>query len=368
MRYDLLVIGNTPAGHQAALAAASLGKKVAIVHAPRACGLELDLVGNPAFTFDQLRETLHDLPELLQGTGKSRGLAPQRIDLESVRNQFARLAEQDRKFAREQLRRNRVSTFAGEVSFQTPHQLSVTQNGGATHVVEAERILIASEMRPVRRSDVDFDGRRIFDPNDLLRLEKLPGSVHVIGAGETGLRCAVLLAELGTRVTVVDGRADSEDILTTEAHQRLWEEARALNVEFRLGEDVIHIARQGASRVSLTLESGRQLTAESALVATGNYAATQGLHLERAGLKSDERGRLWCNARQQTWTEHIYAAGDVVGFPAQAQSAAHSGVQAVRHAFDVAMPAIARTLVIVTRKVPARNPKEGALRTPSVAS
>lgn len=341
MRYDLLVIGNSPAGHQGALAAASLQKHVAIVHAPRSCGPDFDLVGNSTLPFEQLHDALFDVPELLQGLRKNGRRPAGKVCLESVRSQLTHLIERDRKNSREQLRRHHVSTFAGEVRFQNAHEVSVKQNGGVTHVVEADRILIASETRPIRPDGFPFDGQRIFDANDILRLEQLPQTVHVIGGGVTGLRCAVLLAKLGTRVTVVDGRADLRDSFTTEPLQGLWEDACALNVEFQLGEDVLHVARRGATRVSLTLESGTQLMGEAALVTIGNQGATANLQLERAGVRCDERGRIWCNTHQQTWTPHIYAAGDIVGFPIPKGVTADSGLQAVCHAWEVAKPTAA---------------------------
>src|SRR5579871_3475954 len=134
MRYDLLVIGNSPAGHQAALAASSLNKSVAIAHAPRAIGSELDLVGNPTLRFDQIHDALLDTPELLQGIRRTRSRRFPSVDLESTRNQLTHLIARDRKNSREQLRQQHVSTFAGDVSFLSPHEVSVGQ-GGSTCVI-----------------------------------------------------------------------------------------------------------------------------------------------------------------------------------------------------------------------------------------
>lgn len=332
MRYDLLVIGNSPAALQAALAASALKQRVAIAHAPEADHHGTDLVGHATLPYETLEETVRDLPELFRQREQGQPRSRATVNLANLRRQLSHVVAADRDVVQRQLRQRRIPTFLGEVGFRGPQQVTVKQLDGTLCEIEAERIVVACGARPIRPAAMAFDGHSIIDANELLRLERLPSAALIVGAGVTGLRCAILMSEWGTRVTVVDGRTDLGERFASEELQRLLARAHEMKIPFRLGEDVIAIERRGAAGVSLRLEGGQTLHGEFALVAVGNTAQTSGLNLDDIGVRTDERGRVWCDRNQQSWLPQIYAAGEAVGFPAAARVSADSGVRAVRNA------------------------------------
>ena len=173
MRYDLLIIGNTPAGQQAALAAAALQKRVAILCDPYLEGSGTDLVSHPAFPFEILRQTLFDLPEVLEATRSDLRIRPT-LNLNRARHQMTQILERDQRSLRELFRQHRISTFGGEVAFRSAHEVSVRRNADVVRTLHGDRILIACGTKPIRPAGIPFDGRRIFDANELLVLNRLP--------------------------------------------------------------------------------------------------------------------------------------------------------------------------------------------------
>jgi NAD(P) transhydrogenase len=200
-------------------------------------------------------------------------------------------------------------------------------------VLEADRILIASGSRPERPSHIPFDGRRVFDSDELLNLDHIPRSMIVVGAGVIGIEYGIMFATLGVHVTVVDGRERLLGFCDGEIVDALLYHARSIGMVFRLGEDVVRTSLLGEDRVAIELESGKRLVAESVLMSVGRRGDVEAMNLEAAGLSTVGRGRLEINEHQQTDVPHIYAVGDVVGFPALASTAMEQGRRAVAHAF-----------------------------------
>jgi NAD(P) transhydrogenase len=329
MCYDLLVIGNDPAGQQAALAAAKLHRKVLLIEQPQHGG-----AGEPlTLASDLLWDSLFDLPELLAET--SRNCAPQGpapISLGRLRQQFALLQDADRNAAREQFRRNGITVVRGSASLLNSHEVLIRRERQAALVCTASHLVIATGSQPTVPMGLVCDGRKVLTDSELLRQEQLPRAAYVVGGSRTGLRTALFLALVGVECTLIDGRAQllkAEEIETA----RLLRQAHEAGVQFRLGQEVIASERANGGRVDLILESGVQLTGECAVIAAGRQGNTADLNLLAAGLRADERGRIWCNAQHQTWTPHIYAVGDVVGFPAVHQGATDAGRRAAQHAF-----------------------------------
>jgi NAD(P) transhydrogenase len=175
------------------------------------------------------------------------------------------------------------------------------------------------------------DGRQVVREDELLQRERLPRQAFVVGGGKTGLRAALFLARMGVAATVIDGRLDLLDAPAAEVAGLISHAVQA-GVHFTLGQDVIAAQRTASNRIGLTLESGVRLAGECAVLATGRQGNTEPLNLLAAGLRADERGRIWCNAQHQTWTPHIYAVGDVVGFPTLSRAGEDSGRRAAQHA------------------------------------
>ncbi len=202
-----------------------------------------------------------------------------------------------------------------------------------SRILRGDNILVAVGTKPARPSHIPFDGTRIFDSDELLKLEQIPRSMIVVGAGVIGIEYAIMLATLGVQVTVVDGRERILDFCDSEIVDTLIYHARSLGIVFRLGEDVVGIQKLPQGMVFVQLESGKRLVGETVLFTVGRVGDTADLNLQAAGLEPDERGRLWCNEHNQTWVPHIYGVGDVVGFPALASVSMEQGRRAVCHAF-----------------------------------
>jgi NAD(P) transhydrogenase len=253
--------------------------------------------------------------------------------MDDLRRKLDQVIQHELQVIQEFLDRNQVDVYSGEASFVDPHTLEVSRDGQSVRV-EAERILVACGTKPARPAHIAFDGTTIFDSDELLQLEHIPRSMIVIGAGVIGMEYALMFATLGTEVTVVDGRERLLDFCDREIVDTLMFHARSLGMVFRLGEDVVGIDRLRNKLAAVRLESGKRLIAEAALFSVGRTGDTTSLNLPAAGLKTDERGRVWCDEQHRTWVPHIYAVGDVIGFPALASASMEQGRRAVCAMFN----------------------------------
>ena len=332
MRYDLVVIGSGPAGRKGAIAAAKLHKRVAIIERRTQTmgGACLHTGTIPSKT---MREAILHLTGYRQrGVYGDQYRRKRRITMDDLRRKLAQVTLHELDIVRDQLERNGVDTVVGEARFVGPHEVEVIGPAGKT-VLEGDKILVACGTKPSRPSHIPFDGKSVFDSDEILQLERIPRSMIVIGGGVIGIEYAIMFATLGVNVTVIDGRERLLDFCDREIVDTLLYHARSLGMVFRLGEDVIGIERLEHGLVAVQWESGKRIIAETALFSVGRSGDTEGLNLQAAGLEPDERGRLWCNEDQRTWVEHIYGVGDVVGFPALASVSMEQGRRAVCHAF-----------------------------------
>jgi NAD(P) transhydrogenase len=333
MHYDLIVIGSGPAGHKGAIAAAKLNKRVAIIerHGSRLGGVCLHTGTIPSKT---MREAiLHLSGYRYRDVYGERYREKRRITMQDIRRQIAYVREHELEVVRDQLERNGIDTIAGEATFVGPHELNVRIKEGATKL-EGDFILIACGTKPARPAKIPFDGKCLFDSDEILNLTAVPRSLVVVGGGVIGLEYAIMFATLGVRVTVVDGRDRLLEFCDREIVDALLFHARSLGMVFRLGEDVTSIDQLGEGRVAMQLESGKRLIAENVLYAAGRVGDTIDLNLPAAGLAADERGRLKCDKDHRTAVPHILSVGDVVGFPSLASVSMEQGRRAVCRAFD----------------------------------
>jgi NAD(P) transhydrogenase len=188
--------------------------------------------------------------------------------------------------------------------------------------------------RPSRPPGVDFNNRTIFDSDAILRLDWLPDSVVVVGAGVIGIEYASMFAVLGTEVTVVDGRETMLDFCDPEITEALRYHLRDLGVIFRFGEFVTRVEDHESGTLT-HLDSGKQIAAQAVFYSAGREGATADLGLANAGLAANERGRIAVGPRYRTTAEHIYAAGDVIGFPSLSSTSAEQGRLAACDAFGI---------------------------------
>jgi NAD(P) transhydrogenase len=234
---------------------------------------------------------------------------------------------------RSQLMRNHIELVAGHASFLDPHTLTVEIEGlGALRTLTADHIVIGTGTMPAHPPNVDFDDVRVLDSDQILTLDTVPGSLVVVGAGVIGVEYASIFAALGTRVTLVEKRDNMLDFCDPEIVESLKFHLRDHTMSFRFGEEVSSVESSGRGTIT-TLASGKKIAAEVVMHSAGRQGNTAKLNLDLAGLKADNRGRLVVNEHYQTEVPHIYAVGDVIGFPALAATSMDQGRLAAAHAF-----------------------------------
>jgi len=332
--YDLLVIGSGPAGQRAAIQGAKLDKKVAVVEKTASVGgVSVNLGTIPSKT---LRESVLDLSGYRgrEFYGASYAVKSD-ITMQDLMVRTNKVIHHGIDVTRHQLLRNRVELISATASFTGPDTIRLDYVDGSTsRQVRARNTVIATGTETTRDRHVPFDGKRIFTSDDILRLDQLPRSLSVVGAGVIGCEYASILAALGVRVTLIDQRHRLLPFVDEEIADLLCHHLRENRVTLRLGETVAGIEREDG-RVRLHLASGKTIVTEAALYSVGRSGATAGLNLAAAGLAADERGRLKVDAHYRTAVPGIYAVGDVIGFPALASTSMEQGRIAVCDAFGV---------------------------------
>ena len=316
--YDLFVMGSGPAGHAAAIQAAKLGKRVVMAEQrARIGGTSINTGTIPSKT---LREAALHLTGFRERSiyGASYRVK-QDITMEDLLFRTEHVIKNELDVARDQLQRNDVELLEGRASFVDPHTIHVVgSEGGRTHDIAADKIVIGTGTTTTKDGHIPFDDQKIFTSDELLGLEEMPKSIAVVGAGVIGCEYATIFAALGVRVTLIDKRARILEFVDSEVIDSLVSEMRRHRVTLRLREqvnDMVPFDDDMGEHVRITLESGKTVTADKVLYSIGRTGATAALNLEAVGLAADERGRLQVNADYQTSVPHIYAAGDVIGFP-----------------------------------------------------
>lgn len=336
--YDMIVIGSGPSGHRAAIQAAKLEKRVAVIEKKAVVGGVCINTGTiPSKT---LREAVLYLSGYAERTlyGASYTVK-QHITMEDLLFRTDHVVRNEIDVTRHQLLRNGIDLIEAEAAFVDPHTLRLkTLDGGGQREISAEFIVIATGTKVTRDAHIPFDGRYIFTSDDILTLDRIPRTLTVIGAGVIGIEYASIFATLGTRVTLVDMRDRLLPFVDSEISDTLAYHLRENRLTLRLDEKVKGIDLidgERGERVNIHLESGKQIISEKALYSIGRTGATDSLDLENAGLQPDARGRLRVNACYQTEVPHIYAVGDVIGFPSLASTSMEQGRLASCHAFKV---------------------------------
>ena len=322
--YDLIVIGSGPAGQKAAICAAKLRKRVAIID--RTVMLGGVCVHTGTIPSKSVREAIFQLTGIAVRTfygSNYRGNSD--ISLQDLAFRVASIVSRETDVIHNQLRRNRIEIFQGTAHFADPHTIEV--NGTSEKVaLHGENILIACGTRPARSRDIPFDGKRILDTDEFTTISALPRELIVVGAGVIGLEYASFMAAVGAEVTLIDQRPQILDFVDREIVDALAYHLRQMGSTFRLGEKVTRIGIDSQrDRVFAELESGKRVQGDVLLYAVGRQANGDCLSLESAGLQTDPRGKVNVNADFQTDVPHIYAAGDVIGFPALASTSMEQG-------------------------------------------
>lgn len=330
--YDLLVIGSGPGGQKAAIAAAKLGKRVAVVERRGMVGGVCTQTGTiPSKT---LREAvLYLTGYAMRGLYGESYRVKQDITVQDLMARAHFVIGREVEVIRAQLQRNRVDLLPGAARFLDDHAVEVIgERRGEHQTVTADTIVVATGTRPARPSTVEFDDRRVVDSDGILSMENIPASMVVVGAGVIGIEYASMFAALGTRVTVVERRPQMLEFCDSEVVESLKFHLRDLAVTFRFGEEVSGVSVSERGTVT-TLASGKRIAAETVMYSAGRQGVTEDLAVEKAGLEVDARGRLSVDEHYRTAVPHIYAVGDVIGFPALAATSMEQGRHAAYHAF-----------------------------------
>lgn len=337
--YDMVVIGSGPGGQKAAIASAKLGKSVAVVERGQMIGGVCVQTGTiPSKT---LREAVLYLTGMSQRElyGASYRVK-EKITPADLLARTQHVIGKEVDVVRNQLMRNRIDLLIGHGRFVDPHTVEVEDPSRREKItLSGKYIVIASGTRPARPSGVEFDEERVLDSDGILDLKTLPTSMVVVGAGVIGIEYASMFAALGTKVTVVEKRDDMLDFCDPEVVEALKFHLRDLAVTFRFGEAVTAVDVGSAGTVT-TLASGKQIPAETVMYSAGRQGQTDHLDLHNAGLEADNRGRVFVDDNFQTKVPHIYAVGDVIGFPALAATSMEQGRLAAYHAFGEACDGI----------------------------
>ena len=330
--YDLVVIGSGPAGQKGAICAAKMRKKVAIIDRKKSVGGVCVHTGTiPSKT---LREAVLYLSGFRQRTFYGRGYAlKDRIAMSDLIFRAQAVMAREVEVIRAQLRRNYVNILEGDARFLDANTLEVKSEEGS-QLVRGHHILIACGTRPAHSADIPIDGHRIFDSDQVHCLEEIPRELIIVGAGIIGLEYASMFAALGVKVTLLDQRPILLDFVDREIVESLCFQLRQLGTVFRLGEKVVSIGfDEERDRVFAKLASGKNVHGQGLLYTIGRQANGDLLNLESAGISPEGRGKLSVNEHYQTTVPHIYAAGDVIGFPALASTSMEQGRLASCHMF-----------------------------------
>ena len=333
-QFDLFVLGTGPAGQRAAVQAAKLGKKVGICERREVVGGVCINTGTiPSKT---LREAALYLTGFhMRGLYGASSALKERITMQDLLVRCDHVIKREVDVIRDQMRRNGITLLAGAARFLDPHTLEVAGSQGTVRVAAA-KIVIATGTVAARPQGVPVDGQSILTSDDVLGLKVIPRTMTVAGAGVVGTEYASIFAVLGVEVTLVDKRPRLLEFVDAEIIESLTYQMRNMNCTFRLHEEVASVRLEGPRRAVTELKSGKIIVSDVILYSVGRIGATQDLNLAAAGLQADERGRLKVNEFYQTAVPHIYAAGDVIGFPALASTSMEQGRLAACHAFGIA--------------------------------
>jgi len=322
--FDLIVVGSGPAGQKGAICAAKLRKRVAVIDRHMMIGGVCVHTGT--IPSKSVREAIFQLTGIAVRTfygNNYRGNGD--VSLQDLSFRVTSIVSRETDVIRAQLKRNGVAVYQGLARFADPHTIEV-EGDGEKFRLRGDHVLIACGTRPARSPDIPFDGKRILDTDEFTKIDSVPREIIVVGAGVVGLEYASFMAALGSEVTLIDQRPVILDFVDREIIEALSYHLRQMGTTFRLGEKVSRVGYDPErDRVFAELESGKKIRGDVLLYAVGRQANGDQLCLEAAGLSADPRGKIAVNDSYQTAVPHIYAAGDVIGFPALASTSMEQG-------------------------------------------
>ncbi len=332
-RYDLIVIGSGPGGQRAAIQGAKAGKRVAVIEKQAAVGGVCINTGTiPSKT---IREAVLHLSGFhdrnFYGANHCNGASCTMADLNF---RVQRVIENEIGVIQSQLKRNGVELIRGIASFVGPHEIRVEGINGVARV-EADYVVIATGTKPAENSKVAINRRNIINSDQILSMPHIPKTLIVVGGGVIGVEYACMFATLGVRVIIVEKRPRLLEFADTEMVEALSYQLRDQRATMRMNEEVESVEELPDGKVAANLVSKKRIIGDALLYAVGRQGNIDALNLSAAGIESDDRGRIKVDANYATAQPHIYAVGDVIGFPSLASVSMEQGRIAAGRAFNL---------------------------------
>ena len=330
--YDLIVIGSGPAGEKGAAQAAYFDKRVALIErAPNLGGAGINTGTVPSKT---LREAA-----LYYSGLRQRGLygidysLKESLSVKDFMHREKIVVENERHIIQNNIDRHNITLIHGEASFKDTHTVCVSSPDGEVEI-SSDIVLIATGSSPYHPPEIPFGGNLIFDSDTILHMDRIPKTMAVVGGGVIGTEYASIFAALGVQVMLIEPKERVLPFVDYEMIHRLQDQLNLLGLKFALGHKVTAIEPHDG-HVQLTLDKQREMEFDIALIASGRQSNVQALELERIGVNMGNRGLILVNEKFQTSVPNIYAAGDVIGFPALASTSMEQARVAMVHAFHL---------------------------------
>ena len=330
--YELIVVGSGPGGQRAAINAVKAGKRVALVEKQSVGGVCINTGTIPSKT---MREAVLHLSGFYdQSFYGANYHSKDQITMSDLNFRVQRVIENEISVIQDQLKRNGVDLFHGMAKFMDPHQIRVENNNGFSEL-EGEYVILATGTKPAVNPKVPINGRNIINSDQILSMPQVPRTLIVVGGGVIGVEYACMYATLGVRVIIVEKRPRLLEFADAEMVEALSYHMRDRRATMRLSEEVESVEELPDGKVAANLASKKRIVADALLYAVGRAGNVEPLNLPAAGLSADDRGRIKVDSDFRTSVPHIFAVGDVIGFPSLASVSMEQGRIAAARAFGL---------------------------------
>lgn len=334
-QFDLVVVGSGPAGISGAVQAAKMGKSVAIIEKTpdKIGGAWINTGTLPSKTMREVLESITSIRAHVKEKWVPRIM--NNLSYEKLKKRSSSVSQVEEDLVRTHIKNNDIKLIQGFGLLESTNELRIIPTSSKEpYLIEFDKLLIATGSKPRRPENIPFDGWRVIDSDDVLRLESTPKSIAIYGAGVIGCEYACIFGSMGVKTTIIDARSYIMQSLDREIAEELKNSMEDLGVEFKMNKELTHLESIGPITKS-TYKDGESIEAEVYFFAAGRTSNTEKMGLDKIGIDMNDRGAIKINDYFQTNIPNIYAAGDAVGPPALASTSTLQGRIAVKHALGV---------------------------------